>query len=182
MLTYAECDSDWETGHARLQVCPVDNTLIACCSGLSVELWVTLLCPATRVPRRQAGARGADGVEMLSLDEDKQEEEEEEEQDQEEEEEEMDYSGYPPHVVAMLKGTQRTSAAGGGDSDSANRKSQWQLLAELREHRDDVRALAWRLDGRILASADTAGHVKFWARGADQVLSLLALLVPKYKY
>jgi hypothetical protein len=123
---------------------------------------------------------------MLSLDEDKEEDKEEEEEAEEEEEEEEDYSGYPPHVVAMLKGAQSTSAAGGGDSHPpkppADRQSQWQLLAELREHRDDVRALAWRLDGRILASADTAGHVKFWARGADHVLSLLALLVQKYKY
>lgn len=43
----------------------------------------------------------------------------------------------------------------------------WQLRADLREHRDIVRAVAWRLDGRLLASADSAGQIKFWARGWD---------------
>jgi len=106
MLTYAECDSDWETGHARLQVCPVDNTLIACCSGLSVELWVTLLRPATSLPRRQAGARGADAVEMLSLDESNEEEEQEEEEEEEEEEETHPH----PRTFARTRTHPRTHA------------------------------------------------------------------------
>ena len=105
-------DNDREMGHPRLQVCPVDSSLIAICSGLSLEIWVNQ--GQSVDPRKsQSFLLGGDS-------------------DSSSGEEEMDYSGLgsPKAVKAALKVHQAS------DEQSF---SNWMLLAELREHRDLVR-------------------------------------------
>jgi len=126
-------DNDVEIGHPRLQVCPVDGSLLALCSGLSVEIWVN-----------EGQSVNPEESQVLKLHHD----------DASSEEEEMDYSLDTPSAARRAIDRKRTFVS-------------WQLRADIREHRDVVRAVAWRLDGRLLASADSAGQIKFWARGWD---------------
>ena len=124
-------DNDVEMGHPRLHMCPADCSLLAVCSGLSVEIWVN-----------EGQSVNPEGSQALVLHQDSSSEEE------------MDYSlGTPAEVTRAMH----------RKHDFVN----WQLRADLREHRDVVRAVSWRSDGRLLVSADSAGQLKFWARGWD---------------
>ena len=105
-------DNDREMGHPRMQVCPVDSSLIAICSGPSLEIWVN---PGQSVDPKKSQSLFLGG-----------------DSDSSSGEEEMDYSGLrsPKAVKAALKVHQAS-----GNQSFSN----WMLLAELREHRDLVR-------------------------------------------
>ena len=105
-------DNDREMGHPRMQVCPVDSSLVAICSGLSLEIWVNQ-GQSVDPKKSQSLFLGGDS-------------------DSSSGEEEMDYSGLgsPMAVKAALEVHQASGKQG---------FSNWMLLAELREHRDLVR-------------------------------------------
>ena len=196
-------DADREAGHPRLGICPVDNSLLAICSGLSLELWVheygelptpqPCLAPRfsstssrQRTPRQTAsGLRWrnigkripGDGVRLNSaklsdaLRSNKVEGNITELTDAEwmacgVAELHLDhfiksgaYFFQPVEVADGDEDTAGTSDATSEDDDNASGKAgvprvpKWHLLADLREHCDQLKAVAWRLDGRLLASA-----------------------------
>lgn len=51
---------------------------------------------------------------------------------------------------------------------SRDHRIEWIQYASLKEHLDSVRAICWRSDSRLVASADRSGEVKIWARGSDE--------------
>jgi hypothetical protein len=52
------------------------------------------------------------------------------------------------------------SEAASDVEDDTQKSYKWHLLADLKEHKDVLTALAWRLDGRLLVSADMAGRIR----------------------
>ena len=121
-------DNDREMGHPRMQVCPVDSSTIAICSGLALEIWVN---EGQSVDAKQSQSLFLGG-------------------DSSSEEEEMDYSGTSPLAVkAALKAHQ---------ASGKQTFSHWILRAELHEHRDLVRWKSELGRGRLIRQTRREAH------------------------